>query len=337
MNRILTFLPPLWRGTLACCALTLLSPTFGADFTYNSRDLMLGFRQTGGSQEFEANLGPLTNYAQLAPGTTLTLTQFTGAQLTAAFSSMNALTWSVSGAVYGNLDPGDATYPKYTIWATRPRLDPTLQSDPWLRKSTGTQGGGAAQIYSIGHNAQVYSSANPADPLKNTATAVALPAGDRLAYSSFVGALGNLQNTFQGDIENTTPDDFDSAGQPSRSDLYEMKPGSGSPPGTYLGYFELHADGSLSFTAAGGTSPGPLPPPSITGIVRQGDQVQISFTSTNDVTAIYNLVYAPGSALNSPVSSWTVSTNSATGTGGTLTLTDTATTTNRFYVVKVHR
>ena len=66
-------------------------------------------------------------------------------------------------------------------------------------------------------------------------------------------AIGNLQGTFQGSIENDTGLSF-IGGAVSRSDLYELRPGSGDPAGAYVGSFELLANGDLIFM--------PVPEPS---------------------------------------------------------------------------
>jgi hypothetical protein len=66
------------------------------------------------------------------------------------------------------------------------------------------------------------------------------------SYSLNIGANGDFAGTFQGNIENTTPAGFLTNGAPVRSDFYQLKPGSGS--GTYLGYFQLGNNGSMTFT-----------------------------------------------------------------------------------------
>ena len=65
------------------------------------------------------------------------------------------------------------------------------------------------------------------------------------SYTIGVGT-GNF-GTFQGSVENTTPGGFAASGGVLRSDLYSLTPGTGA--GTYLGFFELHGNGSMSFTA----------------------------------------------------------------------------------------
>src|SRR5262245_63602783 len=70
-------------------------------FTANKADLILGFRKTGtfqGSFELVVNIGNVVGYEALAPGTTITVSNFSPAQLSAAFSSYNNLQWSVSSA-----------------------------------------------------------------------------------------------------------------------------------------------------------------------------------------------------------------------------------------------
>jgi len=109
----------------------------------------------------------------------------------------------------------------------------------------------------------MYSGTFPAGP-NNTATAVTVtnnfnsPPG--VSYKLGIGPAGNFSGTFSGNAENTTPSGFASLGQPIRSDLYELQPGSGQ--GNYLGYFQLNTDGSMFFSA--------VPEPSSTALMAAG-------------------------------------------------------------------
>jgi hypothetical protein len=68
-----------------------------------------------------------------------------------------------------------------------------------------------------------------------------------------VGA-GNYSGKFQANVENNTGTGFTGV---SRSDLYELTPGTGA--GAYLGFFELSAaTGDMSFT--------PVPEPAMYGL-----------------------------------------------------------------------
>jgi len=218
--------------------------TFAGPFVYNSRDLLLGFRNSSSANDFIVDIGPASTYYGAAPGT-FTIGGFTGAQLTSVFGSMNSLSFSVFGDVRSS---GDTSYPLNTLWVSNPRLDPNTQSNPWNRQSQFSQGNTASKIDGIGNGAITYSGTIPADA-NNTLTTVNLPktwnAGG-VSYSIGIGASGNFANAFQGSVENTTALDFATSGGLVRSDLYELKPGTGQ--GTYLGYFELSNSGTMTFT-----------------------------------------------------------------------------------------
>ena len=76
-------------------------------------------------------------------------------------------------------------------------------------------------------------------------TSVILPAGNKYGYETQVGN-GNFKGSFQGDVEAATPDGF-AGTQYVRADFYYMPPGTGN--GTYWGYFQFDADGTMTFTA----------------------------------------------------------------------------------------
>src|SRR5262249_55377536 len=148
------------------------------------------------------------------------------------------------------------------------------------------------------------------------------------SYGFVMGAGGNYGGTFQGNVENITPESpfFTSA---VRSDLYEIRPGSG--PSHYLGYFQLNPEGTMSFTAAGGTT---TPPPRpVASIARNGNVNVISFTTTNG--ASYQLLYTNGVGLASSVATWAKKADVVIGDGSTRSIQDDpAPDTDRFYVIQ---
>jgi hypothetical protein len=133
-------------------------------------------------------------------------------------------------------------------------------------------------------------------------------------------------------VESLTADDFDSEpANVSRSDLYELVPGSSAggtlnTAGRYLGYFDLKPDGSLRFN----TGSTPTPAPNITAIAYTSNIATISFTTVG--TANYRLRAV--NALGTPVSSWPVVSGPVPGTGNVLTLQDTNPAGSRFFAVE---
>src|SRR5713101_4922231 len=65
-------------------------------FKYTGRDLLVGFRKLSPFStpyELVVNIGQVTNYNKLPPGSRITITQFTFNQLTNAFGDLNDLSW----------------------------------------------------------------------------------------------------------------------------------------------------------------------------------------------------------------------------------------------------
>jgi len=304
-----------------------------APFVYSSRDLMLCFRKIGatpGPYELEVNIGHASTYYSAAPGSTINIAQFSTTQITSVFNNLNDVTWSVGGYVQPS-DGGDASVPAKTLWVTAPRPSLGSQSVAWVRNSTFSQQGAGGKIASIGGNAQTFSGSISADPVYNTTTAVRIDSGNGKDYGSFVGDNGDYSSTFQGDVENTTPDDFVTGGTSSYCDLYELRPSTTNGPGTYLGYFELRTNGAVAFVAAGGASTPPRPT-AVGGT--SGSGFVISFSTVAGAT--YNLRYTNNVGLISPISTWPVQSNIATGNGSTMSVTNSSSDASRFYVIEAH-
>ena len=216
----------------------------GAPFTYNPQDLLLGIRSAGSAYDLVVDIGPASYYYNASPGGIFNVNNYSSSQVTSVFGGLSGLSFSVFGDVR---TAGNATYPLNTLWVTQARTDITTQTSPWNRQSTFSQGNPGAKIDGIANGALTFSGTIPADPGTNTASSVTIPKtwnASGIAYSVGIGS-GNLAGTFQGSIENTTPSGFESSGSPVISDLYQVKPGSGSSD--FLGYFQLGTDGSLKF------------------------------------------------------------------------------------------
>jgi hypothetical protein len=314
--------------TAALLLTVAVSRLVAAPFTFQATnlppDLLLGFRQNGGAQELVVDLGPVWRFYAAAPGSKLTITGFTAAQFTNAFAGLDNVGFAVFGAVRTD---GDPERPLQTVWATRKRTGPAVRSDPWNRVSSFSLANSATRISSIGSGTATFSSANPAGR-DNTPTAVVLPASNPNGYSTYLGT-GNLKNTFQGSLENVTPQNFASGTEGLRSDLYEVRPGSGES--TYLGYFELTPAGAMTFTAAGGSTPVPPPAPTLTAITHDGGRSTVSFTTVTG--AKYSLLGTGPTGILTPSSQWAVRAAAVVGTGEVMSIVDTAADTDAFYAV----
>jgi hypothetical protein len=308
---------------------TLVQSVQAQGFIDTNRDLILTFRQASGTIVFEVDIGQASIYYSVAPGSSIPITAYSPtAQLTTLFSSVDNLTWSIGGCVPNAGDSGDPSKPPRTLWVTDPRSNPNTQATAWVRGSIYTQGGPDSHIVAILDNAQTWANSVAADSVTNTQYAVAIPSGDGDNATGSLGALGNYLGTFQGDVENTTTTNFDTAGVPSRSDLYELQPGSG--PGTYLGYFELDANGSMTFYGPVLTFPTPTLSASTDGV----GNFYVSFPTTANGT--YTLYYTNAAGLTAPVSTWPSAGTNITGDGTVHSFQQAISGPGTFYTVSVH-
>lgn len=251
-------------------------------FIYTPRDLLLGMRLPDGVAELVVNLGPVSRFSTATPGSIINISGFTPAQVEEAFGTTSGILWSAAAAVKV-ADGGDASFPEVTLWATRPRSNPANKSTSWTSRSETSQGLAANKISEWGSNTAALSDETLAHPLRNTATAIIEPAGEPRSYGRIVGASGNLSSTFQGKIENTTPTPFTMSAV-SRSDLYELPPQTGNPPGRHLGFFELRADGTMIFQASGGVVELPQAPGLTAQAEPGGMQVSLGWNDVQNET-----------------------------------------------------
>jgi len=256
MNETRTFFRGGAARLLAATAGLCLFSLSATAFEWNLGDLVIGFRQPSGSYELVVDLGSPTNFSSLAAGTTMTITNYSQQTLDYAFSDLSDVDWSVFDTT---LSETIGNYVAETEWATKGRTAQQQQTAPWVRHSASTQSVSAQNMNAVGNDAaNRYANNLPVDGVINTATSIVIPAGNANGYENFVGT-GNFKGNFQGVVEATTPSGFVGTNF-VRADLYYLPPGSGN--GTYWGYFQLNASGSMTFTAASTI----LPPPALTAI-----------------------------------------------------------------------
>ncbi len=337
-------------GAAALAALAaLLTAAQAQPFAYNNNELALGFRKTGIHQEaYEAvvNIGPATNYVSLAPGATIPVPNFTAAQLDPdSFSSLDFLSWSVSGYSKTNNAFALPGYINNTLWLTAPRSSPTAQSAPPARLTFTQQGAVATQIKSIFSGAAYIASQTSAGP-DNTVKFIRQPVNNSANLSTFVASIvdssrSTLRDSWPGDIETTTPENFSGA---SMADLYEIRPSAdaqGNPvtdPHTgqtsgdayYVGYFTLTSNGVMTFTRASSSVVQPPSAPALS-VTRTDTVTHIAFSS--EKSAVYTLYYTDAAGLDKPLAAWTSQPAKITGDGTTKQFDDTTTDRARFYRV----
>lgn len=297
-------------------------------FQYQDRDLVLGLRQPGGASasDLVVDLGQASIYYSLPAGTTISINNYTAANINAAFpGGLDQIYWSVGGNVHNSTS--DTNYPLYTLWVTAPRATPGVQSTPWTPKSTFQQGPTCAKVAGIGNGAVTYGGTVPAGT-NNSTTQIDIPPTSAYSYTTLIGSVGNYSGTFQGNVEQVTPFGFAGGGQPVQSDLYQLIPGAASAK--YIGYFELETDGTMKFTAASAAVT--IPHPTITGIVKNGGTNTISFTTVTNGN--YSLLATNEAGLSTPRSSWPVVNGPVSGNGGIKSLTDSSADPIRYYSIK---
>ena len=244
---------------LSAAAGLLWSMSASAQFSYNNSDLLLGFRTPGGTSDLLVDIGNVSLYTSATGPIAISGTYFNTSQLTAAGLSLNNLYFSV----FGDVSPGYPTNngPYNTLWVTAPQASNPVQAAPWAAQNSAQLATSRSRIESIGAGGNFLGAVNPADAGTNTTTAIVTPdnynqSGD-ISYAIGIGPNGNFQGNFgsNNNIEQRTSANFSSGiiGPDSvRSDLFAMVPGS---TGSYLGYFQLDPNGTLTF------NPQPVPEP----------------------------------------------------------------------------
>jgi len=328
----------LWLSSAASLFLLLQNIQAGSPvFTYGDRDLILCLRKdnadgfgTIAQSVIEVDLGPAVTYYGAPIGSKTTVSQYS-ASLLNTFDSINDMSWSVSGCVPYAGDGGDQSIPADTLWVTAPRPAVQVLAAPWVANGANAQAQTANEIGSIQFNAGQYS-ATVASGAQNTGTAIVIPVGNIPDFScdAFLGANGNFNGRFIGQVETTTPPDFTSGNEPpSRADLYQLEPAPSKthPAGAYLGYFEMETDGSMVFYRLAG------PPPAIS-VTASGATSTISFPTVAGAT--YTLYYTTGAGVLNPISAWTALLGNVTGDGTVQSFHVTSTDANQFYSVQEH-
>jgi len=307
-------------GLIALLAVGATSNTLAGDFNnYAVGDVLVCFRN-GGSYDLVVDAGPVSTLVSASPNQIISIGQYSTAQLNAAFGSANGVDWSAFTWESDN-----------TLFATQARASLNTQTTPFLRKSSTSQGYVVQRMNSV----QLGATNNIAYNGLNTATAVIEPDSSSgfsigaLSYKdSLLGAYGSRFNgTFSGNPENVTPSDFTTSGTVLRSDFYQMSPINGYGSGTYLGYFQMAADGTLTYAAYPSTVP---TVPVIQSISRSGAVSTITYITglTGTYTLRGNYTLSSGIA----TTNWPVIATLSNATT-VQTYQDTDSNGNKFYII----
>ena len=240
-------LPSTRSWLLPALGLALLAPSVNAQlFSYSDQNVLMSFRPASGNASTDTllvNLGSVSTFVNAAGGAGF----FVGnaSAVNSTFASLANLDYSVAAANRTVAGTGDQTL--QTIWETRPRASVDTQTTPWNRQSSGLLANTGSKIASLGNGATTLTGINSSTvviPLSDASHNVGKWVGSG-SNGAGGGATGNWQSTFQGNSETKTSSTFASSDF-TRSDFYEIVPGSGSS--TYLGFFQLNGDGSAYFS-----------------------------------------------------------------------------------------
>lgn len=307
------------------------------DFTgsyYLPGDLLIGFRKTGGgTYDLVVDAGSVATLTNLAPNTRFPITAFTGSQL--GIVGTNAISWSAFAFFDESILPVSA---QHTLFVTDPR-DLLNTQTPVLPLPGG---GAAANALVEGDMSSVWYGANDsltgAYSTNSTATAVIVPENNNssvyknglsylYAVAGAAGNPGNFNGDFEANIENPTASNFTTAGNVSRSDFYQV-PASGTV--SYLGYFELSTNGSLTFVSRPSAAPVTPAVPVIKSIGVTNGVAFVSFTT--GATGTYSLRGATSLSSGTAITNWPVI-SSVAGNGAVKTLTDANAVNSKFYII----
>jgi hypothetical protein len=237
-------------GLMALFAGCAVSNIVAGDFNnYAAGDVLICFRN-GGANDLVVDAGPISTFTTSAsPNQRIPITQYTSGQINGAFGSANGVDWSAF------------TWTGYTLFMTQARTVLNTQTSPYQDANASAQNNTILRMATIPPGANLNLAYNGA----NTATAVIEPdsISTYTSGSSYANAWngsygGYFNGTFSGSVgnpENVTPGNFTTSGTVIRSDFYQMTPTTGYGLATFLGYFEMATDGTLTYVAYPSTTP----------------------------------------------------------------------------------
>jgi hypothetical protein len=218
-------------------------------FNYAVGDVLICFRRANpstyvdlGGTNLVVDAGPISYFTNLAPNTKVTISTYTGSQLSQV--GTNSVGWSAFA--YFDHTAVSPAVPE-TIFITSPRDVLTTQTSPNHCATA------SANTLTIGQLGAIVAGA--VDNPNTGSAALELSAyyynsGD-FSYSQGVGSSEDFNGTFTYNFEKYTPANFVTAGDPVRADFYWMYPVKlhAIASANYLGYFELGTNGVMTYTA----------------------------------------------------------------------------------------
>ncbi len=241
----------------AAAAMLLATPAVHAALPYADGDLILGFRATGGqggTSSYEVNIGSATQFVG-ASSFTVPL----GGNITADLETIYGADWKTRADVFWSISGTQFFtangFANRTIFASKAQATAGVQSSPWVRASTATQGGTALKVKDMGspgYSAGTTQNTGTQTESTNSTKGLNQENSASNSYASFMpggtnstpgSAFGVYINGSFG-IENT----FENGTLASVIDLYQLTPGSVGSPATFLGAFRLNDSGVLTYS-----------------------------------------------------------------------------------------
>lgn len=265
--------------------------------------------------------GPFSTLTNATANQRIPITQYTGTQLAAV--GTNGVSWSAFAWLNDN-----------TLFMTEARNSLNSQTAPWIAQRSSVQSGTVAAMVTIPPgaldqlNLHIYPLSTSTAVVEQDSSAGNANYPDGTSYGdALTGAFGgNFNGTFAGNPENTTLDNFTTAGQVVRSDFYQLSPTTAyGQKGKWLGYFELSTNGAMTYVAY------PSTPAVLASITRSGSLTTIQYTT--GLYGTYTLRGTNSLTSGTDMSNWPVIATLTNGDTATHTTTDTTTDDVRFYTI----
>lgn len=289
-------------------ALALLATPPAQAWNYNNNDVLLIFREHS-FNDVEFDLGNVSQFTNLASGTTITVPNWTPSLVTGTFGANLTGVSVILAGTTSWYDPNRAAW----LSSISNGVAYNLTASDW-------QGSLWSTISSIGTRPVTYLIPSAVTDTVAVANAYSIDPGGANkigAYDYIVSQNGSSIPQLGGNAAFTVEQTV-----PGTLGFWQIQPGSTATPAVYLGTFAINTSGVLTYTA------GP-PPPAVTGLARSGSLNTVSFATIPGVS--YSLVYT--NKLGGAVSGWPIVSGPIIGDGGVDSLTHNATTNAGFYRV----
>jgi hypothetical protein len=217
-------------------------------------DVIIGFRISG-KDNLVLDAGPISTFTNAAANQVIYITNFYSPARLAGIGT-NSLSWAAFAGFDDSVSPTSA---QGTLFVTKARPALNTKSSAFEALSASSQLTPAATMVQIQLGANYYYVQQNYN-VNNTATAViepaepttgsAYPTGVSYNYAVYdASGASDFGGSLNGFCENTTPNNFVTAGTVQRSDFWWVPPTDSGAAVKYLGYFELNTNGALTYVA----------------------------------------------------------------------------------------